>query len=146
MKIKYDTEADAVYVYLRDKPYAFGRELDDERRIDYAADNTPIGIELLDVSYKVNLTGLPSSQELLNTLASEGIECYYGLTLKHDNTWTYYTGTSMVDMGRDTEDEPIEAYDAVVYLSEELNWEIPKGLRTSKERLGWMVGKEEVTA
>ena len=63
MEVKYDSEADAIYVYLDNKPYVFGKELDDERRIDYATDNTPIGIELLDVSYGVNLTDLPYSQE-----------------------------------------------------------------------------------
>jgi uncharacterized protein YuzE len=127
MKIKHDAEADAVYVYLSDKPYAFGTELDDERRIDRTADNTPIGIELLDVSYGVNLTNLPCSQELINALASKGIKCYYGFTLKHDSTWTYsVTGVSTLKMNKDTNDEPIEAYDAVVYLSEKPNLEIPK--------------------
>jgi len=126
MKIKHDAEADAVYVYLSDKPYAFGTELDDERRIDHTADNTPIGIELLDVSCGVNLTNLPCSQELINALASKGIKCYYGLTLKHGGTWTDYTGGSTLMMNKDTNNEPIEAYDAVVYLSEKPNLEIPK--------------------
>ena len=36
MEFKYDAQADAIYIYLSDKPYAYGKDLDDERRIDYA--------------------------------------------------------------------------------------------------------------
>jgi uncharacterized protein YuzE len=54
MRIKYDRTADAVYVYLSNKKYAYGKDLDDSRRVDYAADDTPIGIELLCVTKGVN--------------------------------------------------------------------------------------------
>lgn len=71
MKHTYDKEANAIYIYLDEKPYSFGRRLDDERSIDYAEDGTPTGIELLYVSSGVNVTGLPQSDEvaqLLNTI------------------------------------------------------------------------------
>ena len=42
-RIEYDREADAVYIYLRDVPYAYGKDLDDLRRIDYDANDNPRG-------------------------------------------------------------------------------------------------------
>ena len=76
MELKYDREADAVYIHLRDRPYAYGRDLDDERRIDYADDNTPIGIELLNVSGGVNLDGLPDMDEIARAFADYEMSVY----------------------------------------------------------------------
>jgi len=60
MRADYDRGADALYIWLRDLPYAFGVDLDHARRIDYGADRQPIGIELLNVRRKgVNLDDLP---------------------------------------------------------------------------------------
>ncbi len=74
--MKYDREADALYVYLSDKPYAYGRDLDNERRIDYAADGTPIGIELLSVSKGVNPDDLPEQSEVIDLLESQNIKIF----------------------------------------------------------------------
>ena len=76
MKFKHDAQADAIYIYLSDKPYAYGKDLDDERRIDYAADNTPIGVELLCVSKGINLDGLPNVDEIAGVMKGEGIKIY----------------------------------------------------------------------
>lgn len=76
MKLKYDREADAIYVYFSRKPYAYGKELDDERHIDYALDDTLIGIELLCVSKGVNLSGLPRAKEIAQLLENSGIKIY----------------------------------------------------------------------
>ncbi|MCL0053138.1 DUF2283 domain-containing protein [Dehalococcoidales bacterium] len=73
MKFKYDAEADAIYIYLSEKPYAYGTDLDDERRIDYASDNTPIGVELLCVSDGVNWDGLPCKDEIAEILKANMI-------------------------------------------------------------------------
>lgn len=59
MRIELDQAADALYVVLSDAPYAYGRDLDDSRRIDYAEDGTVIGVEILFPSQGVNLQGLP---------------------------------------------------------------------------------------
>lgn len=69
----FDREADAVYVTLSDQPYAFGEDIDHERRVDYAADGTPIGIELLCVSDGVDLSHLPRVDEVTATLRELGI-------------------------------------------------------------------------
>jgi uncharacterized protein YuzE len=47
MRIELDEAADALYVVLSDAPYAYGKDLDDSRRIDYSEDGSVIGIEIL---------------------------------------------------------------------------------------------------
>ena len=59
MTIEYDARADALYITLSEKAYSFGKELDASRRIDYAADGTPIGVELLFPSRGLDLHDLP---------------------------------------------------------------------------------------
>lgn len=69
----HDPEADALYITLSTKPYAFGEDLGPERRIDYAADRTPIGIELLAVSHGVDLEALPYRDEIAQLLERTGL-------------------------------------------------------------------------
>ncbi len=76
MKIKYDPKADAVYIYLTDEPYAYGKELDNERRIDYSADDIPIGIELLSVSKGVNPDNLPEQDKIIKVLEDNNIKVF----------------------------------------------------------------------
>jgi len=61
IRVEHDREAKALYIYLSEKPYAFGEDLDSQRRIDYAEDRTPIGIELLNVDRGVDLSDLPDA-------------------------------------------------------------------------------------
>ena len=74
MDYRYDEEADAVYIRLSDKDYSYGEELDRERRIDYAADGTPIGVELLCVSTGVDLRDLPEQRAIAELLAKNRIK------------------------------------------------------------------------
>ena len=76
MRIKHDPEADAVYIYLSNKPYDRGVELDDERRVDYASDDTPIGIELLAVSNGVNPDDLPEQSRVIELLEDRNIKIF----------------------------------------------------------------------
>ncbi len=71
--VEHDPEADALYIRLSDKPYAFGEDLDHARRIDYAADRTPIGVELLYVSHGVDLADLPRADEVARVLREHNI-------------------------------------------------------------------------
>jgi uncharacterized protein YuzE len=73
LNLKYDRDADALYVYLSDKPYSHGRDLDDERRIDFAADDTPVGVEFTCVSLGVDLTDLPRADEISGALREHDI-------------------------------------------------------------------------
>lgn len=81
MKISYDKKADAIYISfigktmgIKDKPYAYGKDLDEERRIDFDSDDNPIGIELLCVSAGVNTDDLPKKTEVERILTSKGIK------------------------------------------------------------------------
>jgi uncharacterized protein YuzE len=70
MRLTYDPEADAVYIYLReDVPFAFNYNLDDGRNISYGPDEKPIGVELLGVSQGVDLTDLPCRAAIARLLA-----------------------------------------------------------------------------
>ncbi|GEM_PF-1197145 len=73
MRLTYDTEADAAYIYLRPMP-ATGVDhtvaLDTDRMVDYAGDE-PVGVELLNVSLGVNLDGLPRSVEVEDLLRDQ---------------------------------------------------------------------------
>ena len=74
MRLELDPQADAAYVWLRELPYAFGEDLDHERRIDYAADRQPIGVELLNVSRGVNVSDLPRATEIEQLLREHNIQ------------------------------------------------------------------------
>ncbi len=76
MRHTYDRRADAVYITLSDKPYAFGEDLDHERRVDYAADGTPIGVELTCVSDGVNVDELPHKAKIIQLLERLKIKVY----------------------------------------------------------------------
>jgi len=73
MEIELDPGADAIYIHLLSKPYAHGVDLDDWRRVDYSADNEPIGVELLTVSRGVNVHQLPDSDAIARALETRGI-------------------------------------------------------------------------
>jgi uncharacterized protein YuzE len=74
MELRQDAEADAIYIRLSDEGYAYGEELDPERRIDYASDGTPIGIELLCVSTGVDLRNLPQPEAITRLLSKHRIK------------------------------------------------------------------------
>jgi uncharacterized protein YuzE len=76
MKLKYDKKADAIYIILSDKPYAYGKDLDNERRVDYDTDGNPRGIELLCVSTGVITDELPEKEKVEKILEDRGIKVY----------------------------------------------------------------------
>ena len=76
MELKYDRKADAIYIKLSNMPYAYGKDLDDLRRIDYDAEDNPRGIELLCVSTGVITDDLPKRSEVERMLGDRGIKVY----------------------------------------------------------------------
>ena len=74
MRLEYDKQADAIYVYFTDAPYAYGKDVDNERRIDYDKAGNPIGVELLCVSEGVNTDDLPYSKQIEQLLEDHGIK------------------------------------------------------------------------
>lgn len=56
MKIRYDAEADAMYIYLQGRPgetVGHTRELEDGVAVDFRADGGVFGIEILDASTRL---------------------------------------------------------------------------------------------
>ena len=71
MRIEYDERVDALYIALADRPYAYGRDLDDRRRIDFDVAGAPIGVEVLFPSLGIDLQDLPLDGETAERLAAE---------------------------------------------------------------------------
>jgi len=76
MKLKHDKNADAIYIKLSDMPNAYGKDLDDLRRIDYDANGEPRGVELLCVSDGVDMHDLPQSEEISRLLEGKNIKVF----------------------------------------------------------------------
>lgn len=76
MQLKRDREADAIYITLREGAYAYGEDLDHERRVDYDIEGHPIGVELLNVSGGVELDDLPEQGRIVELLAKENVRIF----------------------------------------------------------------------
>lgn len=76
LELTYDPEADAIYVRLNDLPYAFGEDLDHERRIDYAENGQPIGIEILYPNLGVDTRGLPFEDAVRRLVAEHAFKVF----------------------------------------------------------------------
>jgi len=76
LRIEHDVQANALYVYLRDAPYAYGKSLDDARHIDYGADDQPIGVEFLNVSRGVNVDDVPEQRRIGRALEEYNIKVF----------------------------------------------------------------------
>ncbi|MBM3142377.1 MAG: DUF2283 domain-containing protein [Chloroflexi bacterium] len=75
-RFEYDREADAIYINLIDKPFAYTKKVDNRRHVDYASDDTPIGIELLCVSDGIISDGIPILEEVLKDLSKRHIKVH----------------------------------------------------------------------
>ena len=76
IKMTYDKEADAIYLYLSNKKVSRSKELDAERILDYSKDGELRGIEFLCVSDGVNTDDLPFRSEIERVLYDRGIKTY----------------------------------------------------------------------
>jgi len=71
--LEYDESVDAAYLTASDEAWARQERLDDARGINYAADGSVIGIELLSPRRKgVLLDGLPFRDDVARVLRSVG--------------------------------------------------------------------------
>lgn len=75
-QFEHDRKADAVYIRLSNKPYAYTKRIDDLRYVDYTSDGTPIGIELLCVSEGVIVNDLPNLDEVTRLLEGKNIRVF----------------------------------------------------------------------
>jgi uncharacterized protein YuzE len=76
MRIEYDVKADAIYIYLNDRPVDHTQKLDDLRYVDCACDDTPVGIELLCVSDGVITNDLPKRTQVESLLEKHHIKIF----------------------------------------------------------------------
>jgi uncharacterized protein YuzE len=58
MKIEYDREIDAVYIYLQEKNVAKTIELSEGVNIDFDSENKLIGVEVLDATKRYSLADI----------------------------------------------------------------------------------------
>ncbi len=61
---------------LSDLPYAYGKDLDDDRRVDYAANSEVVGIELLGMNEGVHTDDLPQRDAIIRVLEEHKIPLY----------------------------------------------------------------------
>lgn len=73
--LEYDESVDAAYLQVSDVAIHRHVQLDDARGVDYAADGSVVGIELLSPRRKgVRLEGLPYSDDVGRVMQSCGFE------------------------------------------------------------------------
>ena len=73
---EYGPDSDCAYILINDLPHAYSKEIDDARFIDYAADSTVIGIELLYVSSGIDISDLPYQSEIAKLLEQHKVKIY----------------------------------------------------------------------
>jgi uncharacterized protein YuzE len=67
--LEYDESVDAAYITVREAEWDHQVRLDDARGIDYAADGSVIGIEILSPRRKgVRLDGLPYRDDIVRVM------------------------------------------------------------------------------
>ncbi len=69
-------ESDGMYIQFTNKAFAYGKNLDDKRHIFFAADDTPIGIDLMNVSGGVDTTDLPERKAIEEVLKRHNIKVF----------------------------------------------------------------------
>lgn len=74
--MKYDKQADAIYIYISKERVAYTKQLDNLRYIDYSSDNTPIGVELLCVSNGVMTDDLPHANAIIKLLEDKDVKIF----------------------------------------------------------------------
>ena len=71
--LQYDESVDAAYISFSDDEWHHQERLDDGRAINYAADGTVIGVELLSPRRKgAVLEGLPFAKDIARVMRSVG--------------------------------------------------------------------------
>ena len=78
VRYEHDSEADALYVHLSEETYAYGEDLSPERRVDFAVDGTPVGVELTCLSRGVRVDALPAADEIENLLGQLNVRVVSG--------------------------------------------------------------------
>jgi uncharacterized protein YuzE len=62
MKIEFDKQADALYIYIQEKEVARTKEIEEGILVDFDKNNLLIGIEILDVTKRFSLSDIVNLQ------------------------------------------------------------------------------------
>lgn len=73
IEIEHNREANVIYVRLGEAKYDHTDELDTERNVDYGADGSVIGVELLNVNRGVDLRDVPQAGAIAEALRERNI-------------------------------------------------------------------------
>ena len=72
MRVTYSPRADTLYVEISDRAVAYTTDVSRrgcyEHGIDYAEDDTPVGVEFLNASRGVDLSDIPRADEIAAAL------------------------------------------------------------------------------
>jgi uncharacterized protein YuzE len=74
VNVSYDRAADAAYFGFSDEPSVRQEPLDDSRILDFAADGTLVGVEILSPSLGVDLSDVPRATEIAAAIHQLGFE------------------------------------------------------------------------
>ncbi len=70
--LEYDETVDALYLEFASRTVASHVQLDDARGVDYAADGSVVGVEILSASRGIDLAGLPNGPDIERVLRARG--------------------------------------------------------------------------
>ena len=76
MMLEYDPAADAAYVEFSDRPIDRTGQFDQDRIVDYDAEDGIVGYDFLNVSRGVDLSDLPHQDELARLFADRNIRIF----------------------------------------------------------------------
>ncbi len=62
MKIEFDKQADALYIYIQEKPVNKTKEIEEGILVDFDEENRLIGLEILDVTKRFSLADIVNLQ------------------------------------------------------------------------------------
>ncbi|PZC49864.1 MAG: Uncharacterized protein YuzE [Chloroflexi bacterium] len=66
--LRYDDEADAIYISLRKGTHRGGREAGPHTIVYYGTDGEVLGVEFIVVSQGIDLTGVPEAERVADLL------------------------------------------------------------------------------
>jgi hypothetical protein len=77
VQLRHSPSADALSVRFDDRRVAYSEDISRgdqyDRGVDYADDGTPVGVEFLNVSRGVDLTGIPDADQIARALSAYGL-------------------------------------------------------------------------
>lgn len=77
-RLEYDSEADALYIYLNEGiPFDhMTTDLDRSCNVDYGANNEPIGVEFWNVHLGLDLDGVPERETVMRLLEAHHFKVF----------------------------------------------------------------------